>query len=41
VRFAEAPQAGRSIMRTAARTPGAQAYRELAQQLSDDIKARS
>jgi chromosome partitioning protein len=38
VRFAEAPQAGRSIMRTAARTPGAQAYRELAQRLSDEIK---
>lgn len=41
VRFAEAPQAGRSIMRTAARTPGAAAYRELAQQLSDDIKVGS
>jgi chromosome partitioning protein len=38
VRFAEAPQAGRSIMRTASRTPGAQAYRELAQRLSDEIK---
>src|ERR1700729_3899860 len=38
VRFAEAPQAGRSIMRTAARTPGAQAYRELAQRMSDEIK---
>jgi chromosome partitioning protein len=36
VRFAEAPQAGRSIMRTAARTPGAQAYRELAQRLVDE-----
>jgi chromosome partitioning protein len=39
VRFAEAPQAGRSIMRTAARTPGAQAYRELAQRMSDELKA--
>jgi chromosome partitioning protein len=35
VRFAEAPQAGRSILRTAARTPGAQAYRELARWLAD------
>lgn len=41
VRFAEAPQAGRSILRTAARTPGAQAYRELAQWLSDEIKVGS
>jgi chromosome partitioning protein len=39
VRFAEAPQAGRSIMRTAARTPGAQAYRDLAQRLVDELKA--
>jgi len=33
VRFAEAPAAGHSIMRTASRTPGAQAYRELARRL--------
>jgi chromosome partitioning protein len=33
VRFAEAPAAGRSILRTAGRTPGAQAYRELARRL--------
>jgi chromosome partitioning protein len=33
VRFAEAPAAGRSIMRTAGRTPGAQAYRALARRL--------
>jgi chromosome partitioning protein len=36
VRFAEAPAAGRSIMRTASRTPGAQAYRDLAQRLVDE-----
>ena len=34
VRFAEAPAAGRSILRTAGRTPGAQAYRELARRLA-------
>jgi chromosome partitioning protein len=34
VRFAEAPAAGRSILRTAGRTPGAQAYRTLARRLS-------
>jgi chromosome partitioning protein len=34
VRFAEAPAAGRSILRTASRTPGAQAYRELARRLA-------
>ena len=34
VRFAEAPAAGRSILRTAARTPGAQAYRELARRIA-------
>jgi chromosome partitioning protein len=34
VRFAEAPASGRSILRTAGRTPGAQAYRELARQLA-------
>ena len=33
VRFAEAPASGRSILRTAGRTPGAQAYRELARRL--------
>ena len=33
VRFAEAPAAGRSVLRTAGRTPGAQAYRELARSL--------
>ena len=33
IRFAEAPAAGRSIFATASRTPGAQAYRELAKQL--------
>ena len=33
VRFAEAPAAGRSILRTAGRTPGAQAYRSLARRL--------
>jgi chromosome partitioning protein len=34
VRFAEAPAAGRSILETAGRTPGAQAYRALAAQLA-------
>jgi chromosome partitioning protein len=34
VRFAEAPAAGRSILRTATRTPGAQAYRELARRIA-------
>jgi len=34
VRFAEAPAAGRSILRTAGRTPGAQAYRTLARALA-------
>src|SRR5207248_2317224 len=34
VRFAEAPAAGKSILRTAGRTPGAQAYRTLARQLA-------
>jgi len=34
VRFAEAPAAGRSILRTAGRTPGAQAYRALARTLA-------
>jgi chromosome partitioning protein len=33
VRFAEAPAAGRSVLSTAGRTPGAAAYRELAQAL--------
>jgi chromosome partitioning protein len=33
VRFAEAPAAGRSVLRTAGRTPGAQAYRALARTL--------
>ena len=39
VRFAEAPAAGRSIMRTAGRTPGAQAYRELARTLARPTEA--
>src|SRR3954452_21525071 len=39
VRFAEAPAAGRSIMRTAGRTPGAQAYRELARSLARPTEA--
>jgi chromosome partitioning protein len=34
VRFAEAPAVGRSILATSARTPGAQAYRELARRLA-------
>ncbi|HVE62220.1 MAG TPA: ParA family protein [Mycobacteriales bacterium] len=34
VRFAEAPAAGRSVLSTATRTPGAQAYRELARRLA-------
>ncbi len=34
VRFAEAPAAGRSVLCTAARTPGARAYRELARRLT-------
>jgi len=34
VRFAEAPAAGKSILRTAGRTPGAQAYRALARRLA-------
>ena len=34
VRFAEAPAAGRSILRTAARTPGAESYRVLARSLA-------
>jgi chromosome partitioning protein len=34
VRFAEAPAAGRSILHTAGRTPGAQAYRMLARRLA-------
>lgn len=33
IRFAEAPAAGRSVLRTATRTRGAVAYRELARQL--------
>ncbi len=35
VRFAEAPAAGRSILRTAGRTPGAQAYRAHARRLAN------
>jgi chromosome partitioning protein len=35
VRFAEAPAAGRSVLVTASRAPGAQAYREHARQLLD------
>lgn len=34
VRFAEAPATGRSIMRTAGRTPGAESYRVLAKRLA-------
>src|SRR4051794_12121077 len=34
VRFAEAPARGRSILRTASRTPGAAAYRELARRIT-------
>jgi chromosome partitioning protein len=34
VRFAEAPAAGRSILRTAGKTPGARAYRALARELA-------
>jgi chromosome partitioning protein len=34
VRFAEAPASGRSILRTAGRTPGAQAYRALARRIA-------
>jgi chromosome partitioning protein len=37
VRFAEAPAAGRSVLATAGRTPGAAAYREHAQQLSEEV----
>jgi chromosome partitioning protein len=33
VRFAEAPAAGKSILRTASRSPGAEAYRTLARRL--------
>jgi chromosome partitioning protein len=46
VRFAEAPAAGRSILRTAGRTPGAQAYREHARRiagldLADEVRVSS
>jgi chromosome partitioning protein len=34
VRFAEAPSTGRTIMRTASRTPGAESYRVLAKKLA-------
>jgi chromosome partitioning protein len=34
IRFAEAPAAGRSILRTAGRTPGAAAYRALARRIA-------
>ena len=34
IRFAEAPASGRSVLATASRTPGAQAYRDLARQLA-------
>ena len=34
VRFAEAPSTGRTIMRTASRTPGAESYRVLARKLA-------
>lgn len=41
VRFAEAPAAGRSVLMTAGRTPGAEAYREIARRLvaGDDLPA--
>ncbi|HVM39419.1 MAG TPA: ParA family protein, partial [Acidimicrobiia bacterium] len=41
IRFAEAPAAGQSIFEHAGSTPGAEAYRELARQLHDDLAARS
>lgn len=37
VRFAEAPAAGRSILATAGKTKGAQAYREVAKKLMKDV----
>ena len=37
VRFAEAPASGRSILATAGRTKGAQAYREVAAKLMKDV----
>ncbi|HEX8003113.1 MAG TPA: AAA family ATPase [Mycobacteriales bacterium] len=37
VRFAEAPAAGRSILATASRTPGAEAYRSLARTLAGEL----
>lgn len=39
VRFAEAPAAGRSILRTAKSSKGAQAYREVAQSLVKDMRS--
>ncbi|HMA46925.1 MAG TPA: ParA family protein [Frankiaceae bacterium] len=40
VRFAEAPAAGRTVLATAARSPGAKAYREHARALADASPAR-
>lgn len=37
VRFAEAPAAGRSVLATAGRTPGAAAYREHAHRLAEEV----
>jgi chromosome partitioning protein len=37
IRFAEAPAAGRSVLATARRSPGAQAYREIAEKLMKDV----
>lgn len=37
VRFAEAPAAGRSVMMTATRSRGAEAYREVAKKLMKDV----
>jgi len=44
IRFAEAPAAGRSIFRTARSTPGAQAYRHIAEGLhsaADRLRMKS
>jgi chromosome partitioning protein len=38
VRFAEAPAAGRSILATAGSSKGAQAYREVARRMLDDVE---
>jgi chromosome partitioning protein len=41
VRFAEAPATGKSILRTAGRTPGAQSYRALARRLAGEPEQAS